>query len=211
VRSGIALASANRREVAGEDGVLTALEASGLDLYGTKLVVLSACETGVGEASAGEGVYGLRRALVIAGAEAQVMSLWKVDDGATRVLMTTYYEKLEAGGGRSEAMREAQRALLGRKEMAHPYYWAAFIVSGQGAALDGRPVTPDFSAPAPPPAPAKVPPSARGCACAQAGAGAAADPGGLLAAGAALAAFAGRAAGAASARRRRRRAGAGIS
>ncbi|MGB1014314.1 MAG: CHAT domain-containing protein, partial [Nannocystaceae bacterium] len=79
LRSGVALAGANKR-VGSDDGILTALEVASMDLRGTELVVLSACETGVGEIEAGEGVYGLRRALTLAGTRAQVMSLWKVDD-----------------------------------------------------------------------------------------------------------------------------------
>src|SRR5262249_50057244 len=80
LRAGLALEGANLRIGAeGEDGVLTALEASALDLQGTKLIVLSACDTGVGQTSTGEGVFGLRRALAMAGAETQVMSLWRVD------------------------------------------------------------------------------------------------------------------------------------
>ena len=84
LRSGLAFAGANRREGGdGEDGILTALEATALDLWGTRLAVLSACETGVGEARRGDGVYGLRRALVMAGSESQLMTLWQVSDLAT--------------------------------------------------------------------------------------------------------------------------------
>jgi CHAT domain-containing protein len=92
LRSGLALAGANpRRSGANDDGILTAAEAAQLDLIGTQLVVLSACETGVGEVQNGEGVYGLRRALVLAGAQTQVTSLWKVADEATKELMVDYY------------------------------------------------------------------------------------------------------------------------
>ncbi|MBK7534120.1 MAG: CHAT domain-containing protein [Myxococcales bacterium] len=130
LRSGLALAGANALQSGQDDGILTALEASGLDLWGTRLVVLSACETGVGKVSNGEGVYGLRRALVIAGAESLVMSLWQVDDSATRDLMTRYYRKLEAGDGRSEALRAAQLQTLARPATSHPYFWAAFQPAG---------------------------------------------------------------------------------
>ncbi len=113
LRSGLALAGVNQRQSgAGEDGVLTALEASGLDLWGTKLVVLSACETGLGEIKNGEGVYGLRRALVLAGSESQVMSLWQVSDAATRDLMAAYYKRLQAGEGRTEALRQVQLMMI---------------------------------------------------------------------------------------------------
>ncbi|XXY21910.1 CHAT domain-containing tetratricopeptide repeat protein [Sorangium sp. So ce216] len=137
LRSGLALAGANLRRSDSEDGVLTALEVAGLDLWGTKLVALSACETGVGEPYRGEGVYGLRRALVLAGADSQIISLWKVDDAATRDLMTAYYGRLKAADeGRSDALREVQLAKARKK--LHPYFWASFIVSGSGRSLSGK-------------------------------------------------------------------------
>lgn len=137
LRSGIALTGANElNDGQGEDGILTALEASGLDLHGTKLVVLSACETGVGDVQNGDGVYGLRRALALAGAESQLMTLWKVDDDATRELMIDYYKKLKEGAGRSEALRQVQLKLLKSEDHKHPFFWAAFILSG-----DWRPVS----------------------------------------------------------------------
>ena len=105
--------------------MLTALEAAGLDLWGTKLVVLSACDTGVGEVKEGDGVYGLRRALVLAGSESQIMSLWPVSDRATRDLMAGYYRDLRSGAGRGESLRRAQSALLARAATRHPYYWAS--------------------------------------------------------------------------------------
>ena len=113
LRSGLAFAGANKRDGGdGEDGILTALEATALDLWGTRLAVLSACETGVGEARRGDGVYGLRRALVMAGAESQLMTLWQVSDLATRDLMTSYYRQLQAGAGRAEGLRAVQRDML---------------------------------------------------------------------------------------------------
>ncbi|MCG8425241.1 MAG: CHAT domain-containing protein [Proteobacteria bacterium] len=135
LRSGLVLAGANHLASGSEDGILTALEASGLDLWGTQLVVLSACETGVGTASQGDGVYGLRRALTIAGAESLVMSLWQVDDQATRDLMTSYYRRLVAGRGRTEALRLAQLRMLETSEYGHPYYWAGFIPAGAWSPL----------------------------------------------------------------------------
>ncbi|MBC7930417.1 MAG: CHAT domain-containing protein, partial [Rubrivivax sp.] len=135
LRSGLALAGANRRSSGGDDGILTALEASGLNLWGTKLVVLSACDTGVGEVRSGEGVYGLRRAFVLAGAESLVMSLWHVSDYPTGRLMTSYYKNLvNQKMGRGEALRKAQLDMLKR----HPFYWANFIQSGEWANLDGK-------------------------------------------------------------------------
>ncbi len=120
-----------------DDGYLTALELAGLNLWGTKLVVLSACDTGVGEVKNGDGVYELRRALVLAGSESQVISLWDVDDSATKELMTTYYEALQRGKGRSEALQQVQLAMLKDKMRNHPFYWASFIQSGQWKNLRG--------------------------------------------------------------------------
>jgi len=138
LRSGLAMAGANLRNGGEEVGVLTALEVSGLNLWGTKLVVLSACDTGVGEIKNGQGVYGMRRALVLAGSETQVMSLWPVSDTGTRDLMIEYYKALQAGQGRSEALRQVQLRMLAGKEHHHPYFWASFIQSGEWANLDGK-------------------------------------------------------------------------
>ncbi len=135
LRSGLAFAGANKLSSGDDDGILTAMEASGLDLLGTKLVVLSACETGVGKVTNGDGVYGLRRALVIAGAESLVMSLWQVDDVATKDLMAGYYSRLKAGRGRSTALRDVQLELAARKDYAHPFYWASFLPAGDNAPL----------------------------------------------------------------------------
>ncbi len=138
LRSGLAMAGANLRKSGEEDGILTAMEAAGLDLWGTKLVALSACDTGVGEVKNGEGVYGLRRALVLAGSESQVMSLWPVSDLGTRDLMVNYYKRLLRGEGRGEALRQVQLQMLKSKTRSHPYYWASFIQSGEWANLEGR-------------------------------------------------------------------------
>jgi CHAT domain-containing protein len=135
LRSGLALAGGN---VAQRDGILTALEASGLDLWGTKLVTLSGCDTGVGEIHNQEGVYGLRRAFVLAGAETLVMSLWPVSDYITRDAMVDYYARLREGAGRGDALRQAKFEILKRQSRRHPYYWAGFIQSGEWANLDGR-------------------------------------------------------------------------
>jgi CHAT domain-containing protein len=137
LRAGLALAGVNLHR-SDYEGILTALEVSGLNLWGTKLVVLSACETGVGEVQNFNGVAGLRRALFLAGSESQMLSLWKVDDEATRDLMIDYYTRLKAGKGRSQALREVQLRMLVSKNHQHPYFWASFIESGEWANLDGR-------------------------------------------------------------------------
>ncbi|MFH7245099.1 MAG: tetratricopeptide repeat protein [Spirulina sp.] len=138
LRSGLALAGFNSRTSAGEDGVLTALEATGLNLRGTRLVVMSACETGVGQVANGEGVYGLRRAFVMAGAESQLMSLWKVDDLGTAELMQRYYQRLQNGEGRSESLRQVQLEFMANPTYQHPYYWASFMFSGQWSLMTDR-------------------------------------------------------------------------
>lgn len=134
IRSGLAVSGANDKTTV--NGILTALEASNIDLDGTRLVVLSACETGIGQVEMGEGVYGLRRALLVAGSQTQVMSLWKVDDSATRDLMIGFYKNLREGRGRGESLRQVQLEMLHEKEYAHPYFWAAFIPSGNWDKMD---------------------------------------------------------------------------
>ncbi|MBW4651003.1 MAG: tetratricopeptide repeat protein [Kastovskya adunca ATA6-11-RM4] len=136
LRSGIALAGFNPRQSGTEDGVLTALEAAGLKLRGTKLVVLSACETGLGDVINGEGVDGLRRAFATAGAESQLLSLWKVDDYGTKDLMVKYYQRLMNNEGRSEALRQVQLEMLANPQYQHPFFWGAFIPSGDWGAME---------------------------------------------------------------------------
>src|SRR5262249_47544721 len=132
LRSGLALASANT----GGGGIVTGFEIAGFDWRGSELIVLSACRTGVGNTLVGDGVYGLARALFLAGAASQVVSLWGVDDAATRELMRAFYANLAQGTGRAEALRQAKRQLLHQPRYAHPYYWAAFVAAGDWRPLD---------------------------------------------------------------------------
>ncbi len=115
--------------------MVTAFELAGLNLWGTQLVILSACDTGRGDVKLGQGVYGLRRALMVAGTETLVTSLWKVDDDATSELMAGYYHHLLAGQGRAAALRQAMLDL--RKKHPHPHFWAPFIALGLDAPLQG--------------------------------------------------------------------------
>jgi CHAT domain-containing protein/tetratricopeptide (TPR) repeat protein len=142
LRSGLALAGANqwqKRAAKGlSDGWLTALEVENLDLWGTELVVLSACETGLGEVHVGEGVLGLRRAFQLAGTRTVVASLWKVPDAETQQLMTDFLQRWLKGAGKAEALRQAQLELIRRlraspaavRRSAPPLYWAGFICHG---------------------------------------------------------------------------------
>ena len=135
VRCGIALAGANRaRQIpnaVAEDGLLTGLEASLLNLQGTELVILSACDSSSGEVKNGEGVMSLRRAFRIAGAETVLASHWKVSDKATSLLMTEFMRRWRAGESRANAWREAQLTLLRSKDFSNPFFWSAFTLTGQ--------------------------------------------------------------------------------
>jgi len=140
LRSGLVFTGANRiaqREATPErmdDGILTAYEAMGLNLEGTELVVLSACETGLGQTKAGEGVFGLRRALQVAGAQSVMMTMWKVPDVETQTLMKLFYGKWLRGEEKHQALREAQLDLREQieKETGHdsPQKWGAFVLVG---------------------------------------------------------------------------------
>lgn len=128
IRSGIVLAGVNNTEKEKtEDGILTAYEATNLDLDGTDLVVLSACQTGLGEVRNGEGVYGLQRAIMVAGANNLLMSLWKVDDEATDYLMTSFYSRWN-GQQNPDEFRVVQIDM--RKRYPHPFFWGAFVMLG---------------------------------------------------------------------------------
>ncbi len=142
LRSGLYFAGANRTlagkslPVGVDNGVLTALEAGNLNLAGTELVVLSACNTGQGEVKNGEGVFGLRRALEEAGAQSILMSLWSVPDKETLELMQTFYKLWLSGTDKHEAFKQAQLIIREEVKQAHdgkdlPYYWGAFVLVGR--------------------------------------------------------------------------------
>jgi CHAT domain-containing protein len=146
--SGLVLAGANAPPSDGrDDGILTALEVSQLDLGKVDLATLSACETGLGETAGGEGLLGLQRAFQVAGAKTVVATLWKIDDSASRALMSQFYENLwKKKLPKIEALRQAQLTMLregikrgieldaerppSQKHRMPPFYWAAFELSG---------------------------------------------------------------------------------
>jgi CHAT domain-containing protein len=136
--SGLALAGANRRSAAGpdeDDGILTAEEVASLDLAGVEWAVLSACNTGLGAVAAGEGVLGLRRAFQVAGVRTVIMSLWSVEDRATREWMEALYRaRFSQHFDTADSVREASLAFIrdrrARGQSAHPFYWAGFVAAG---------------------------------------------------------------------------------
>ena len=136
--SGLALAGANHRQAAGpdeEDGILTAEEIAALDLSGVEWAVLSACDTGIGEVKAGEGVLGLRRAFEMAGARTLILSLWPVEDQAARDWMRQLYRaRLVLGLTTIDAVHQANLHTLRQRratgQSTHPFYWAGFVAAG---------------------------------------------------------------------------------
>ena len=138
LRSGIVLAGANYPDKnLKDDGYLTALEVSKLNWNGTELVVVSGCESGQGDLQSGEGVYGLKRAIAVAGARSSLLSLWEVDDKATAEFMESFYLKLKSGESRSKALSNTQKEFREHpiKAWQHPNVWAAFQLNG-----DWRPI-----------------------------------------------------------------------
>jgi CHAT domain-containing protein len=118
----------------GPGNVLTQNDVARLHMHGTQLVVLSACESGVGEVNFADGVAGMQRALTLAGSRSQVLTVWPVDDEKTRELMTAFYRNLfEKGMTKGEALRQAQLEMAGRG--MHMYYWAAFVLYGDPGKL----------------------------------------------------------------------------
>jgi CHAT domain-containing protein len=139
LRSGIVLAGANTigendAKARVDDGWVTAEEIALLNLHGTELVVLSACQTGLGDIKSGEGVQGLRRAFLYAGAQTLLTSLFEVPDQETRELMNRFYTNLKSGNGKLRAMHAAQRGFIADRRKsngaAHPFFWASFVLVG---------------------------------------------------------------------------------
>lgn len=140
LRSGIVLSGANYPEDnPTDDGYLTALEFASMDLRGTQMVVVSGCESGMGDVFAGEGVYGLKRAIAVAGAQSTLLSLWKVDDRATAAFMKDFYAFLDNGLAKDKALSLTQSKFRDHPIplWREPYVWAAFQLTGNPGPISG--------------------------------------------------------------------------
>lgn len=136
LRSGLAFVNANvsvkeNKQDKKNDGILTADEVLDMQLAGTDLVVLSACETGVGEIKTGEGVYGLRRSFQEAGAKSVLSTLWSISDEGTRAFMEKFYHYFLSGMSAQAALRKTQQDFINSKKWHHPFYWAPFVMVGK--------------------------------------------------------------------------------
>jgi CHAT domain-containing protein len=130
VHSGLVFSGVNTGGDGHEDGYLTALEVLGINLSGVDLVALSACDTGVGDIHAGEGVIGLKRSFLAAGARSLVISLWKVPNAETHDLMVAFFKQIKRGESKAAALRKAKLEII-LQGKTHPYYWAAFVLAGR--------------------------------------------------------------------------------
>jgi CHAT domain-containing protein len=131
--SGLLLASANltlqgHRRSIGDDGIVSAFEIAGMDLQGTDLVVLSACETGLGQEGAGGRLRGLRTSFTAAGARSVIASMWSVNDPATAYMMTSFYNNWLRTGDKYAALRQAAKDLRDNQNHPEPFYWAPFVL-----------------------------------------------------------------------------------
>ena len=132
LNSALAFTLPERGSARKENGLLQAWEILDQVRLDADLVTLSACETAVGQEAGGDGLLSLTRAFHHAGARTVLASLWRVDDQATSSLMKQFYARLRSGESKDNALREAQRAMVSEPRWSHPFYWAAFQLSGAG-------------------------------------------------------------------------------